>query len=138
MTERSSACASQERAARDRFVWAERPLGRAEREGRFGGGAANGVAVRGAPLIAHRGSGNRAKQGGTAEQTRPSGAVSLLFWEVIKGMQRVNPFGIGLLALGVLIVFVAGRRIERQSTKNIVKLIGLFAAMGGALLAICG
>ena len=56
----------------------------------------------------------------------------------MKGMQRVNPFGIGLLALGVLIVALAGRKIERQRTRNIVKLLGLFAAMGGALLAICG
>ena len=61
-----------------------------------------------------------------------------MFWEVIESMTRVNPFGIALLALGVLIVALAGRRIERQSTKNVVKLIGLFAAMGGALLAICG
>ena len=56
----------------------------------------------------------------------------------MEGMQKVNPFGIGLLALGVLIVFVAGRKIERQGAKNVVKLLGLFVAMGGALLAICG
>ena len=51
-------------------------------------------------------------------------------------MQRVNPLGILLMALGVLIVALAGRKIARQSTKNIVKLIGLALAAGGALLAI--
>ncbi len=52
-------------------------------------------------------------------------------------MTRVNPFGIALLALGVLIVALAGR-ISRQGARNVFKLLGLFAAMGGALLAICG
>ena len=53
-------------------------------------------------------------------------------------MQRVNPPGIALLALGVLIVALAGRKIERPGARNAVKLVGLFVAMGGALLAICG
>ena len=53
-------------------------------------------------------------------------------------MQRVNPIGIALMALGVLIVALAGKKIARQSTKNIVKIIGLFVTAGGALLAILG
>ena len=53
-------------------------------------------------------------------------------------MQRVNPLGIALMALGVLIVALAGRKIARQSTQNIVKIIGLFVTAGGALLAILG
>ena len=53
-------------------------------------------------------------------------------------MQRVNPFGIALMALGVLIVALAGRRIARQSTKNMAKIIGMLIAAGGALLAILG
>ena len=53
-------------------------------------------------------------------------------------MQRVNPFGIALMALGVLIVALAGRRIARQSTQNAIKIAGLIIAAGGALLAILG
>ena len=51
-------------------------------------------------------------------------------------MQRVNPLGILLMALGVLIVALAGRKIARPSARNTVKIIGLFVAAGGALLAI--
>ena len=50
----------------------------------------------------------------------------------------VNPLGIALMALGVLIVALAGRRIARQTTRNIAKIIGLFVTAGGALLAILG
>ena len=53
-------------------------------------------------------------------------------------MQSVNPLGIALMALGVLIVALAGRKIARQSVQNIVKLVGLFVTAGGALLAILG
>ena len=53
-------------------------------------------------------------------------------------MQRVNGLGIALMALGVLIVALAGRKIARQSVKNTVKIIGLFVTAGGALLAIIG
>ena len=53
-------------------------------------------------------------------------------------MQRVNPFGIAVMALGVLIVALAGRKIARQNIRNIVKLIGLGLTAGGALLAILG
>ena len=53
-------------------------------------------------------------------------------------MRRVNPLGIALMALGVLIVALAGKKIARQSTQNIVKIIGLFVTAGGALLAILG
>ena len=56
--------------------------------------------------------------------------------EVIESMQRVNPFGIALMALGVLIVALAGKKIARQSTQNVVKIIGLLVTAGGALLAI--
>ena len=51
-------------------------------------------------------------------------------------MQRVNPLGIALMALGVLIVALAGRKIARTSVKNTVKIIGLVVTAGGALLAI--
>ena len=53
-------------------------------------------------------------------------------------MQRVNPLGIALMALGVLIVALAGRKSARQSTQNIGKIIGLIVTAGGALLAILG
>ena len=53
-------------------------------------------------------------------------------------MQRVNPFGIALMALGVLIVALAGKRVARQSTQNVVKIIGLLVTAGGAMLAILG
>ena len=53
-------------------------------------------------------------------------------------MQRVNPLGIALMALGVLTVALAGRKITRQSTQNLVKVIGLLVTAGGALLAILG
>ena len=53
-------------------------------------------------------------------------------------MQSVNPVGIALMALGVLIVALAGKKIARQSTRNTVKIIGLLIAAGGALLAILG
>ena len=56
--------------------------------------------------------------------------------EVMKGMQSVNPLGIALMALGVLIVALAGRKIARQSTQNAVKIIGLLVTAGGAMLAI--
>ena len=61
-----------------------------------------------------------------------------IIWEVISGMQRVNPLGIALMALGVLIVALAGRKIERQPAQNTVKIIGLLMTAGGALLAILG
>ena len=51
-------------------------------------------------------------------------------------MQRVNPFGIALMALGVLIVALAGRKIARQSTQSTVKIMGMLITAGGALLAI--
>ena len=53
-------------------------------------------------------------------------------------MQRVNPIGIAVMALGVLIVALAGRKIARQSAQNTVKIIGLFVTAGGAMLAILG
>ena len=53
-------------------------------------------------------------------------------------MQSVNPLGIALMALGVLIVALAGRKIARQSTQNIAKVIGLLVTAGGAMLAILG
>ena len=53
-------------------------------------------------------------------------------------MQGVNPFGIMLMALGVLIVAMAGKKIARQSTQNVIKIIGLFVTAGGAMLAILG
>ena len=56
----------------------------------------------------------------------------------MKGMQRVNPIGIAIMALGVLIVALAGRKTTRQSTQNIAKIIGMFVTAGGALLAILG
>ena len=126
------------RVPRESGSRAERPLGRAGREGRFGGGAVNGVAARGAPLRARRGSGNRVNKVVPRNRSALRGSVPLIFWEVMKGMQRVNPLGIALMALGVLIVALAGRKIARQSTQNIVKLIGLFVTAGGAMLAILG
>ena len=65
----------------------------------------------------------------------------------MKGMERINPIvpalmfnpiGVALLALGVLTVALAGRKIARQSTQNIVKIIGLLVTAGGAMLAILG
>ena len=53
-------------------------------------------------------------------------------------MQRVNPVGIALMALGVLIVALAGKKIARLSVRNAVKIIGLVVTAGGALLAILG
>ena len=53
-------------------------------------------------------------------------------------MQRVNPLGIALMALGVLIVALAGRKIARQSTQSVVKIMGMLITAGGALLAILG
>ena len=51
-------------------------------------------------------------------------------------MRSVNPVGIALMALGVLIVALAGRKIARPSERNIAKIIGLLVTAGGALLAI--
>ena len=53
-------------------------------------------------------------------------------------MQSVNGLGIALMALGVLIVALAGRKIARQSAQNTAKIIGLVVTAGGALLAILG
>lgn len=53
-------------------------------------------------------------------------------------LSRVNPWGIALMAIGVLTVILAGKIAQRIGSANLNKVIGLCICAGGALLAILG
>ena len=51
---------------------------------------------------------------------------------------RVNPWGIALMAIGVVIVILAERIAKKIGNKNLNKIIGMLICAGGAMLAILG
>ena len=81
---------------------AERPLGRAEGEGRFGGGAVNGLAARGAPLNAQRGPDIRVNK--VVPRNRPALWVCFAFLFLEGRWSALKHSGINLVALLLLVL----------------------------------
>ena len=51
---------------------------------------------------------------------------------------RVNPWGIALMAIGVVTAILAGKIAEKVGSRNLNKVVGLCVCAGGAMLAILG
>ena len=137
------------RVPRESGSRAERPLGRAKGEGRFGGGAVNGLAARGAPLNAQRGPDIRVNK--VVPRNRPAlwvcfafsfgggkAAMDRIFTGAIDA-SRVNPLGLALMALALLLAALSGVIAGKTPlSKGTVKIMALVICAGGALLAILG
>lgn len=92
------------RVPRESGSRAERPLGRAKGEGRFGGCAVNGLAARGAPLNAQRGPDFRVNK--VVPRNRPALWVCFAFLFLEGRWSALKHSGINVVALLLVLVCI--------------------------------